>query len=287
MSDIAIRATRTVNTTSGSAVGLVRPGLASSMGQVVTSAARLSVAPYSVARGNFLAVDPLIQMQMSIGGVANVVLDASWSSLVDQSWSLFDPVDADLLWPSLSPTGQYLSATSLAVSETVYSVRGDRSSLRTYTALKSSPGGQMSMGVMQGSGVWLVSAFRLVSTAVGGLLSVNTTLGVVSVSVDGRRYQFSLDGMVYGSHPRDSSDSTVTCVGITTYENRVVIGIREGVTTSTYTYVGSSNDGEPMYPLEVMVGGPTSPEMLIYVIAHGANDEMSAVMSLLTGYLSC
>lgn len=256
------------------------------MGRVVLSAQRLSVAPYAVARGDFLPVRPLIEPVFSIDGVSNKLLDATWDSLVSQDWALFDPEHADLLWPALS-TGRILSCSATAVSEKVYGVRGDRSSQRSYTAVRSEAGGTSTMSTWQGSGMWLVAAMRLTLQAQGVLLNVTTTLGDVTISLSGRAYQFAMNGMVYGTHPRDPSDATVTCLGITVYENRVLIGIREGLNTQTYTYIGSNSDGEPMYPLEMTVGGPGSPDLLTYVIAQGDNDQMTSVMQLLAGYLSC
>lgn len=256
------------------------------MGRVLTNAQRLSVAPYSVARGQFLPSDPVISPRISINGVANKPLDASWSSMVSQDWALFDPLDADLLWPALS-TGRVLTCSESAVSELVYEVRGDRTSTRSYTAVLHDAGGASTMQTHQGSGMWIVSAFRMPASASGQLLEVDTTAGPFSVRLTGRKYDLVANGAVQGSHPRDPGDATVTCLGITVYENRITCVIREGVTTTTYTYVVSNNNNEPIYPVSMTVGGGDSAEMLVYAIAQGDNDRMVDVISLISGYLSC
>ena len=243
------------------------------------------MAPYWVAAGKFLPVDPLVVVQFGCGGVASVDMDRAIASIAGDDWDLWDPNDADAIWSS--QLGNRLVGDEFSISEIAYDLRGDVASESSYTAAIAGSGIAMAADTWAADGAWVVLAMRAPLTeTTGSVLGINTTSsGAITATLDGNRMAFSVDGTVFATHPRDLADATVTLISITTHSNGVVIGVREGERLVNYSW--SSDRIDDLYPLEVVVGGIDSPEMAIYAVARGYEDRAKEISALIGGFLSC
>jgi len=255
------------------------------MTQINTNAQRLTVMPYRVNRGRFMPAYPLINVYSSFYGVISDQVDASLSQLCHKGISVWDPAQANVIWLS-RPEGDYneLHGGSDAIREIVPDMHADRSSPREFTAVRINPGIQF-IGITEHSRQgWALAAMRIIDDDHNGpLLSLTVGQSEVSVHLYGNEYRGMVDDVVFANHVRASSDRFVTVVGISIFYDRVTLVVREGALPAIYEYLTAF----PLSFNRFVVGGPSSPEMMLYAAACSTTTNIQPFMASLIGFLSC
>jgi hypothetical protein len=271
--------------TSGSAIAYIHTRAPSTMTQINTNAQRLTVMPYRVNRGRFMPRYPLINVYSRFYGVISDQVDASLAQLAAKGLTLWDPVQAQLIWLS-RPEGDYneLYGGSGAIQEIIPDMHADRTSAREYTTVRLNPGAEL-VGMTEHSRQgWAAAALRIVDDDQNGpLLALTVGESEVSIELYGNEYRAMVDDVVFATHVRASSDRFVTVIGLSIYFDRVTVVIREGALPATYEYLTTF----PLSFNQFVVGGPSCPELLLYAAACSTTTSIQPFMASVIGYLSC
>ena len=255
------------------------------MDAMTTNAQRLSVAPYRVNRDAFLPKYPMFTILTRFYGVISSQLDTTWDTLASPDYALWDAGAASTIWISV-PNGMYnqlVSGDSAAIVVD-HQLHGDRTSTRLYSAAVLQPSWDFSSILQQSTRSWAIVALRVMGTDLNGpLLSLGVGGQTILVSSMADVFDMKIDTISFATHTKAKNDSRVTLVGIAVNNDTVTIAIRDGERTGLYKWVTA----QQLVANQMIVGGASSPECLLYAVAQGNGTNMLPVMRQMAGYISC
>ena len=263
---------------------MVIPGLDASPSDPRTTAAMLTLSDYSVSRGAFLD-PPLLSLAVSFGSVVPSPLDVRWSAISAPGWSLFDPIDAGLLWQACGDSSPLVLSTEVSlVSEKIPDMRGDVGSTREFTVARTDPGAWWQVPV-QSPSCWAVLALRTPEMRDNGpVLTLAGWPVDTVVRAQAGVWQLCIDDVVAVTLPRHASDAQVSVIAVSVVGARITGVIREGRIIYPFSTVIATVD--PAVVTEIGPGGLGSPEMLVYAFALGTDDQMLTAFDDIVGMLS-
>lgn len=256
-----------------------------------TSTTRFDIEPYTVNRGNFLPGDPHIRIAVSIYGVVAGSRAASWNDIGAAGMALWDGAACGPLWMPVPRSEQLpMYGTSGAVVDVLPEVPGDSTCPRTFRAARTRSGASFSGGSgMQGVGSWVILASKPVSGGNGRILSLGLYTQSIGIAYEAGSLVFTLtsaDGIpiAIGNHPVDATNRYVPVVAISTDPGVLRIIVRDSGVPTTYTWL----TGGQVVADQFTIGGPDSPESILYAAAAGGGGgiECERYLRLFSGLLS-
>lgn len=254
------------------------------MAPITVAAQRMSVRDYHLNRGRFLPTEPALSLLLSVPGAVNRSQGIEWSDMADPDWALWDARAAEEFWVSV-PVSMRLELVGggSALTEVVDGVQ--RGCGGTMSGARIATGGTFSAVVPQDRRAWMVMAFDVVSPEQNGVIaSVRTLAGKLSIHKTANVYVYSLDDTRLGIRPRALSRSMPAVLGIQVSEGYLVIRMWDDTGNSTMRLISAS---DMMIPSSIEVGGPGSPDMMVYMVGFGTGDDAGSVMEMVRGHMSC
>lgn len=295
MADVVIQSTGETVQSEDSWWPVVVPFLQPWPDRLPAAIQRLTVGNYAINQGHFMHDIPVMQFVVTMLGVVNRPLAGSWEALEPKEWSLWDPVAASPVWPALEPSPAVLISQDEAIAEIIPDARGDVTSKRRYNAMLTNEGASFVADTWQAEMGWAVIAFRLLpDSQAGPVLRFATATGYVEVRSDNRGFTAYIDDVEFGTAPKPVANDHVIIVGVLVANTEARVVIRYGGTIHTLMRPHIPEPG--VFTLQVMFGGNSSPEMLVYALAHGYEwqgelapnlSRFTQAINQIAGFLAC